>query len=159
VIVKDQARIRLQIIEARYGEARSGRPPSAEDLAADRARRFCDGFRRVREGVLVPILEDIGSALVASGHGHRVDLDVGERLPSLEWHLLLRSARAGATNVIRMFPRPGQDLGWEIIAEVQLDRTLVELTRFKEIDELTPEVAEQMIVDAVEQVFACNAGR
>ena len=156
--MKDQTRIRLKIIEARYGGARSGRPPSAEDLAADRARQLYDGFRRVREGMLVPILEDIGSALVEAGHGHRVDIDVGERLPSLEWHLLLRNARAGATNVIRMFPRVGQDLGCEIIAEVQLDRTLIELTRFQTIDELTPEVAEQMIVDAVEQVFACNAG-
>lgn len=158
MLVKDQTRIRLQIIEARYGGARSGREPSAEELAADRARQFCDGFRRVREGVLIPILEDIGSALVASGHGHRVDVDVGEKRPSLEWHLLLKNARAGATNVIRMFPRLGQDLGWEIIAEVQLVRTAIELTRFQKIDEITPEVAEQMIVDAVEQVFACNAG-
>ena len=45
----------------------------------------------------------------------------------------------------------------EVIAEVNVHRTLTELTRFRVLSRITREVAEQMCVDAIEHVFACNA--
>jgi hypothetical protein len=156
--VNDQTRIRLAIIEAKYGK-RGARAASEAELARERASRFDEDFRRLRDEVLAPILEEIGAALTAAGHGHRVELDAGEHRPSVELHLLLEQARArdaesGSTGVIRLFTLTGEARGCEIIAEVQLKRTLVELTRFQDTAALTPEVVEQMVVDAVEQVFA-----
>jgi hypothetical protein len=34
----------------------------------------------------------------------------------------------------------------------------LELTRFQQIEEITPEVIEQIFVDAIEHIFACNGG-
>jgi hypothetical protein len=154
--MKDQTRIRLMTIEARYGK-RLGAAPTEAELAADRESRFVEAFRRVRAEILVPAMEEIGAQLTAAGHGHRVDLDAGERAPSIELHLLLRGARRDAGNVIRLFTRPDEGHGCEVIAEVQIHLVVTELTRFREVSAITSEVVEQMIVDAVEQVFACNA--
>jgi hypothetical protein len=156
--VNEQTRIRLAIIEAKFGK-RGARAPSQAELAAERSSRFDDDFRRARSEVLAPILEEIGAVLTAAGHGHRVALDAGEHRPSIELHLLLAGAEGGSTGVIRLFTRTGEARRCEIIAEVQLGRALVELTRFQEASALTAEVVEQMVVDAVEQVFAYHASR
>jgi hypothetical protein len=39
-----------------------------------------------------------------------------------------------------------------------MERNPMDLTQFLQVDELTAKVVEQMLVDAVEQVFACNGG-
>ncbi len=44
------------------------------------------------------------------------------------------------------------------VAEVEMERNLMELTRFHQIEEITPEVVDQMLVDAIERVFSCNGG-
>jgi hypothetical protein len=151
--VNERTRIRLQIIEAKYGKQGS-RAASHAELAAERERRFDEEFQRVRAEILAPVLEEIGAALTAAGHGHRVAIDAGEHRPSIELHLLLGDDGRASTGVIRLFCRTGTQRRREIIAEVQLKRTCVELTRFQEASALTPDVVEQMVVDAVEQVFA-----
>ena len=154
--MNDQTRIRLAIIEAKYGKQGS-RTASKAELAAERASRFDEDFRRARAEVLAPILEEIGAALTEAGHAHRVEIDAGEHRPSVELHLILGDAARGSTGVIRLFTRTGEPHPCEIIAEVQLRRTLVELTRFQEASALTREVVEHMVVDAVEQVFAYHS--
>ncbi len=147
--MNEQTRIRLGIIEARYGK-RAGRAASETELAAERALRFDEEFRRAREAVVAPILGEIGAALSASGHGHRVAVDEAATQPSVELYLSPRGVPSGERSVIRLFARAGS----EIIAEVELGRTVIELTRFHEASAMSAEVVEQMIVDAVEQLFA-----
>lgn len=154
--MNEQTRIRLAIIEAKYGK-HGTRTLSKAELSAERASRFDEEFRRARAEVLAPVLEEIGAALTAAGHGHRVEIDAGEQRPSIELHLLLGDAPSASTGVIRLFSRTTETFGSEIIAEVQLKRTLVELTRFHQASALTREVVEQMVVDAVEQVFAYHS--
>lgn len=154
--MNEQTRMRLAIIEARYGKRVAAARASTLD-AEQRANRFDEEFRRVRADVLAPIFEEIGAALTAAGHGHRVAIDAGDDQPSIELHVLLGEAPSGSTGgVIRIFTATRSPRGREIIAEVELKRTLVELTRFQEASAMTPEVVEQMVADAVEQVFACH---
>jgi hypothetical protein len=154
--VNEQTKARLAIIEAKFGK-QGARAASKGEPDADRASLFNEDFRRVRTEVLAPILEEIGAALSASGHGHRVELDAGKQVPSIELHLILGDAASGSTGVIRFFTRTRAPQAHQIIAEVQLKSTLVELTRFQEASAMTSEVVEQMVVDAVEQVFAYHS--
>ncbi|APR88368.1 hypothetical protein A7982_13717 [Minicystis rosea] len=151
--MKETTRIRLSIIEARYGR-RAPADASDGELAAS----FEDDFRKARDERIAPLLQEIGATLAAGGHEHRVAIDEGARRPSVELHLSprTRSAEARPASVIRMFSIT-EGARREIIAEVQLGRKVVELTRFREISELRAEVLEQMVVDAVEQVFAHHA--
>ncbi|MFS8065167.1 MAG: hypothetical protein ACMG6S_02225, partial [Byssovorax sp.] len=80
----------------------------------------------------------------------------GGARPSIELHLVITGARRGSKNLIRFFASKDVERGPEIIAEVEMVRSPMELTRFQEIDALTPEVAEQLLLDAIEQVFASN---
>jgi hypothetical protein len=151
--MKEQTRIRLSIIEARYGARRAVTPAEAERVA--RIARFEDDFRRVRDALVMPLFKEIGAALLAAGHGHRVLVDAGEHAPNVELHLSLRGAPAAATNVIRVCTVSGDERS-EIIADVNIGGTWTELRRFMDAAAMTDEVLEQMIVDAVEQVFACR---
>jgi hypothetical protein len=154
--VNEQTKARLAIIEAKFGK-QGARAASKVESDAERASRFDEDFRRVRAEVLAPILEEIGAALSASGHGYRVEIDAGKLVPSIELHLILVGTASGSTGVIRLFTRTKAPHPHQIIAEVQLKGTMVEITRFHEASALTPEVVEQMVVDAVEQVFAYHS--
>ncbi len=64
--------------------------------------------------------------------------------------------RRGSKNLIRFFFSNHGEKGPEIIAEVEMVRSPMELTRFQEIEALTTEVVEQLLLDAIEQIFASN---
>ncbi|XXT17048.1 hypothetical protein WME94_43155 [Sorangium sp. So ce429] len=153
--INEHARIRLAIIQRKYGP-RLAQATSGSD-APDRRERFNADFRRILADIIVPTLEAIGDELAASGHGYRLEHDVGEQTPSLEFHILLRGVPADANNLIRLFSRADAEGDGEVIAEVNVAQTLTELTRFRVLSRITQEVAEQMCVDAIEHVFACNA--
>lgn len=153
--MNEHARIRLAIIQRKYGP-RLARDASGPDVP-DRRERFNADFRRILADIVVPTLKAIGDELAASGHGYRVEQDVGEQTPSLEFHVLLRGVPADANNLIRLFSRADAEGDGEVIAEVNVAQTLTELTRFRVLSRITQDVAEQMCVDAIEHIFACNA--
>ncbi|WP_441291524.1 hypothetical protein ACSRUE_14665 [Sorangium sp. KYC3313] len=153
--IDETTRIRLGIIQKKYGDrlARStngSTPP-------DRRQVFIDEFRRILADIFVPTFDAIGGELASSGHAYRIEHDVGEKTPSIEFHLLLRGVPAKANNLIRLFYSAEAAGDGEVIAEVNVYQTLTELTRFRVLARVTREVAEQMCVDAIEHVFACNA--
>ncbi|WP_438022591.1 hypothetical protein [Sorangium sp. So ce233] len=153
--INEHARIRLAIIQKKYGP-RLAQGTSGADLP-DRRARFNADFRRILADIIAPTLEAIGNELAASGHSYRLEQDVGEQTPSLEFHILLRGVPEDANNLIRLFSRADAEGDGEVIAEVNVGQTLTELTRFRVLSRITQEVAEQMCVDAIEHVFACNA--
>ncbi|WP_433927117.1 hypothetical protein AB3662_29185 [Sorangium cellulosum] len=153
--INEHARIRLAIIQKKYGK-RLAHGASGADLP-DRRARFNADFRRILADIIAPTLVAIGDELAASGHSYRLEQDVGEQTPSLEFHILLRGVPADANNLIRLFSRADAEGDGEVIAEVNVGQTLTELTRFRVLSRITQEVAEQMCVDAIEHVFACNA--
>lgn len=153
--INEHARIRLAIIQEKFGK-RLAQGTSGSDLP-DRRERFNDDFRRILAGIIVPAFEAIGDELASSGHAYRIQHDMGEQTPSLEFHLLLRGVPADANNLIRLFSSTEAEGDGEVIAEVNVRQTLTELTRFRVLSRITQEVAEQMGVDAIEHIFACNA--
>lgn len=153
--INENTRIRLAIIQRKYGN-RLSQSASGGDQP-DRRRRFNDDFRRILADIIVPAFEAIGEELASSGHGYRIEHDVGEQTPSVELHLLLRGVPEGANNLIRLFSRADAEGDGEVIAEVNVRHTLTELTRFRVLSRISQEVVEQMCVDAIEHVFACNA--
>jgi hypothetical protein len=155
--MKEQTRIRLATITGRYAR-RLAEAGNSGELVAARQAEFLRGFERVCADVLRPAMETIGAELTRAGHGYRVDQgDTEERL-SIEFHLLLTGAPSRSEKVIRLFSPKGTGGRPEVVAEVEMEHNQMELTRFLQIDEITPEVVEQMLVDAIEQVFACNGG-
>ena len=155
--MREQTKIRMEMITARYAK-RLTEAGNAGELVAARHAEFLRGFERVRAEVLRPAMETIGAELARAGHGYRVELDdVGERL-CVDFHLVITAAPSAARKVIRLFTGVDKDGRSEVVAEVEMERNLMELTRFHQIEEITPEVVDQMLVDAIEHVFACNGG-
>lgn len=155
--MKEQTKIRMEMITARYAK-RLTDAGNAGELVAARKAEFMRGFERVRAEVLRPAMEAIGAELIRAGHGFRVDLGDTPEHMSIELHLILTSAPRASAKVIRLFALKEIERRPEVVAEVEMERNPMELTRFLQIDEITPEVVEQMLVDAIEQVFACNGG-
>ncbi len=153
--IHEHARVRLAIIQKKYG-SRLDQGRSGSDLP-DRRERFNGDFRRILADILVPVFEAIGDELASSGHACRIARDAGEQTPSIELHVLLRGVPADANNLIRLFSSADAEGDGEVIAEVNVRQTLTELTRFRALSRITQEVAEQMCVDAIEHIFACNA--
>ncbi len=155
--MKEQTRIRMEMITARYAR-RLTKAGNAGELVAARHEKFLRGFERVRADVLRPAMQAIGGELEKAGHGYRVDLgDADDRL-SIDLHLILTGAPSRADKVIRLFSLKASASRSEVVAEVEMEGNPMELTRFLQIEEITPDVVDQMLVDAVEQVFACNGG-
>lgn len=153
--INEHTRIRLAIIQRKYGN-RLAKSASGADQP-DRRARFNADFRRILADVVVPALEGIGEELASSGHAYRIEHDAGEQIPSVELHVLLRGVPEDANNLIRLFSHADFEGDGEVIAEVNVRQTLTELTRFRALSRITQEVVEQMCVDAIEHIFACNA--
>ena len=153
--MKEQTQIRLATITARHAKrlAESGIDASA---ASARERAFFNEFDRLRAEILRPAMVEIGAQLEAAGHGYRIEERVESGRPLIELHLLILGAHRGSKNLIRLFAWKDSEGRPEIVAEVEMVRSPMELTRYQEIEALTREVAEQMLVEAIEQVFASN---
>jgi hypothetical protein len=155
--MKEQTKIRMDIITSRYAR-RVTEAGSVGELVAARHAEFLRGFGRVRAEVLRPAMEAIGGELTRAGHGYRVeDDDAVERL-CVGFHLVITAAPSSARKVIRLFTGVDKEGRSEVVAEVEMEGNLMELTRFHQVEEITPDVVEQMFVDAIEHVFACNGG-
>ncbi len=155
--MKEQTQIRMEMITARYAK-RLSEAGNAGELVAARQAEFLRGFERLRAEVLRPAMEAIGAELVRAGHGYRVDLSDTSAQATIELYLVLTGAPSRSDKVIRLFCLKGTVARSEVVAEVEMERNPMELTRFLQIAEITVEVVEQMLVDAIEQVFACNGG-
>lgn len=151
--MKEHSKVRLSQITARYAR-RQGAVAEAEAAAAAEAR-FLSEFVRVRAEVLRPILEEVVAQLAEAGHRCRIEEGSSEGAPHIELHVLLEG-RAGLKNVIRFVVRQSEGRGTEVIAEIELRRSPVELARYQGLEALTREVVEQLLVDAVEQLFIAN---
>ena len=65
--MKEQTKIRMEMITARFAK-RLTTQENAGELVAARHAEFLRGFERVRAEVLRPAMEAIGAELVRAGH-------------------------------------------------------------------------------------------
>jgi len=146
--MNEQNRLRLERIAARHAKSAA---QGMSDSEADEA--FLAAFARVRDEVLRPVMAEIGVQLKASGYAFRISPGGEEGAPAIDFQILIPD-RGDSKDTIRFFARKDAARGWQVIAELELKRSPVELTRFETTEEIAHDVAEQLIVDAVEQMFA-----
>lgn len=154
--MNDQNRLRLDRMAARLAKhgAEAGHEPAIErDPETDPETAYLAAFTQVRDDVLRPVMGEVGEQLERAGYSFRISPGGEEGSPSVDFHIVLPE-RAGSKDTIRFFARKDPARGWQVIAELELKGSPFELTRFENTDEITHDVAEQLIVDAVEQMFA-----
>jgi len=158
--VNEQNRLRLERIATRYGartaQAESEPRAEAQDGDEDDAA-FLAAFERVRNDVLRPVMAEVGMQLKRAGYLFRI-IHGGDRLsPSIDLQVLLAN-RGDSKDTIRFFARKDVERGWQVIGEVELKRSPIELTRFEDIAQIAHDVVEHLVIDAVEQMFASTVG-
>ncbi len=114
---------------------------------------FIAEFGRVRDEVLRPVMDEVGLQLQTDGYEFRIANGGTEASPAVEFHVVI-PGRTDAKDTIRLFAHKDALRGWQVIAEIELKRSPMELARFDAGDPITRDVAERLIVDATEQVFA-----
>ncbi len=148
--MNEHTKIRLGIIAARFGKRSDAPVGSAQAWLAE--------YEALRTGVLRTAMSEIGSVLEGDGHRCEVVLDVDPAARTIDlvvtpWGDVEKERR------IRFFARTDPHRGFQVVAHIWLFQSPSELTRFERPSEVTAEVAEQLLVDAIEQIFASAASR
>ncbi len=148
--MKEQNRFRIERMAARYAARQK------EKSEAD-GERFLREFDEVRERILRPAMLEVKSELERAGHSPWIAIDEAAYKPSIELNLGLAGVpRTRGTNlcgfcVIRWNEFP------EVLAYLVVAQPPMDLLRFASATEITQEYVEQMLVDSMEHVFACNS--
>ncbi|MBK9260045.1 MAG: hypothetical protein IPM54_09440 [Polyangiaceae bacterium] len=145
--MKEHNRMKLALIDARFGK-KSALSPSADFEAA---------FVRLRERILRPIMQDVASELRRLGHDPTIDEDAklheSERIsPCITLHLGLaqRGSKSGYISFgIVVGKEPGEVLAWLVAPPTPFD-----LGHYAQPDTISEAHVEQLLVDAVEHLFA-----
>lgn len=156
--MNDQNRLRLERIAARQA-SRAAPAPSAPELKSDDTAdaAFLAAFERAQNGVLRPVMAEVGLQLRRAGYLFQISSGGEASTPSIDLHLVI-PGRGDSKDIIRFFAAKDPERGWQVIAELELKRSPFELTRFEATEELDHDVVEQLLVDAVEQMFASTGG-
>jgi Pentapeptide repeats (8 copies) len=172
--MNEQNRLRLDRITKRHAIRRAQGSSEADDAAS-----FFAAFARMRDEVLRPAMEDVARQLAAAGHEAEV-ANAGDGAPvSTGPPLSIRAPNPGpasrappgvalfvripdrgdSRDTIRFRAYDDPARGWQTIAEVELTGSPMELTRFDADEPVTRDIIEQLLVDAVEQLFASTPSR
>jgi hypothetical protein len=157
--MNDQNRLRLERIAARHASRPAPKPtapeppPEEEDALAP---AFLAAFARARDAVLRPAMAEVGLELKEAGHGFRIDPGGDENSPSIDLRVILPD-RGDSRDTVRFLAKKDAERGWQVVGELELKGSPVELTRFETAEEITHDVVEQLVVDAVEQMLASTA--
>ncbi len=146
--MNEQNRLRVQRIATRHASRTSEGWSEADSDAA-----FLAEFGRARDEVLTPLMEDVGAELKAAGYDFRVSPGGAAASPSVDFRILI-PGRGASKDTIRFFAHKDAVRGWQVIAEIEIERSAMELVRFEATEPITRDVAEQLVVDATEQLFA-----
>jgi hypothetical protein len=149
--VKDHNRHRLALIDARFGDRR-GAPSETE--------AFEEAFERVCLAVIRPVMEDVAAELEQLGHAPRIATEPliheGDRIaPCIALYLGLRGRGEGSGYVALGVARDG--VTPNVLAWLVAEPTPFDLQRYARPDEISADTVEQMLVDAVEHLFARSA--
>jgi len=150
--VKDHNRHRLALIDARFGDRR-GAPPSTE--------AFEGLFARACEAVIRPVMEDVAAELAKLGHAPRISTEAlgheGDSIaPCIALHLGLRGRGEGSGYVAFGVVHDGA--APEVLAWLVAEPTPFDLQRYTRPDAISADQVEQLLIDAIEQLFARRSG-
>src|SRR6185437_9168481 len=143
--MKDLNRLRLERMIVRHERHLTER--AELDAATARRARFLAETEEILTADVLPVIEEIGQELARAGHGYRV-----ERGPAkLDLYLSIQG-RTGSKDLIQFFVHEDAQRGCELIVELCLKRSGVQKARYQHPSELTRDVAEQLLVDTIEQI-------
>jgi hypothetical protein len=148
--VKDHNRHRLDLITGRHAARKH------DGFAIDRERYF-EAFRAARDEVIRPVLEDVAAELRARGHAPQIALDQGPETPSIEIRLGIDGAprEPGSDRVaFSVIDRRG---ALEVLAFLTVKPSPMDLVRYARPEEISADEVEQLVIDAVEHIFACRS--
>lgn len=146
--MKEHNRHRLALIDARFGRSKSD---------SSDAEAFEAAFFRVCDEVIRPVMEDVAAELGKLGHAPRIE--TGKLLHEDEWISPTISLRLGmrgrgedsgyaAFGVLRWGAQP------EVLAWLLVPPTPFDLYRYAHPNDIQADNVEQLLVDAVEHIFA-----
>ncbi|HTJ80416.1 MAG TPA: hypothetical protein VL400_01800 [Polyangiaceae bacterium] len=147
--MKDRSKARLDNIRARFGARIAANEAGRR---GDRAS-FLSAFARTRDDILAPVLTEIGDELTRDGHRYAIERSE-EPLPSIALRLFLTSLRPDGHVV--SFDVIDRGRGLEVLVWLEASPPPMDLARYQP-DDLTRDVVEQIVVDSIEQIFACVA--
>jgi hypothetical protein len=147
--MKERSLARLANIQARFGTR------IAEGEASLRADReaFLARFRAVRQSVIAPVLHEVAEELSRSGGRHEVVLSDDDP-PTAKLRSFLTTARPEGHTIA--FEPIDRGRGPEVLVWLEASPPVMDLARYAP-ESLTRDVVEQIVVDAVEQIYACVA--
>lgn len=149
--MKEHNRHRLALIDARFGQPRAD-PSDAE--------AFDDAFLRVSNAVIRPVMEDVAMELKALGHAPRIEMGAlpheGTTIsPTIALYVGMRGRGDDSGFVAFGVTREGpltEVLAWLVVPPRPFD-----LLRYEHPDAIDAGHVEQLLVDAIEHIFAhCN---
>jgi hypothetical protein len=147
--LKEHNRLRIERLAARYARR-------IEEARAPAETDFLREFDDLRERLLRPQMEEFAAELRKAGHAPRIVLDEGHDTPSIELALGLREAKA-SRNVVGFCVIRWAGYPLQILAYLEVNPTPFDLERFARAADVGPERVEQLLVEAIEQIMACNA--
>ncbi|AUX22700.1 hypothetical protein SOCEGT47_032060 [Sorangium cellulosum] len=148
--MRDHSKNRLALITGRYAARQQ------EKAAGDR-RAFDDAFRAVRGEVILPVLGEIAAELRSAGHAPRIALDEAPETPSVALALGIRGVTAAPGTDLIAFSVIQRREAPEILAYLVVKPPPMDLLRFASPADITAYQVEQLVVDAIEHIFACRS--
>ena len=147
--MKEQNRLRIERLTARYAQRLEGSRPLEE---TDFLREFDD----LRERLLRPQMEEFAVELRKAGHDPRILVDEGHEQPSIDLALGLRGAR-GTRNAVGFCVIRWAGYPLQILAYLEVNPPPFDIERFARAADLQPGRVEHILVEAIEHILACNA--
>lgn len=149
--MKEQNKNRLALIDARFGK-RAALGGEMEGFEA--------AFQRVRDAVLLPVMDDVAAELLRLGHAPWIGLDdldhEGDACrPCIALHLGIGGIREAPGFIAFGVSRSGgapDVLAWLVAADTPFD-----LRRYARPEHIEKDHVEQLLIDAVEQIFSRGA--
>jgi hypothetical protein len=151
--MNDQNLSRLSRMVARWGRERAEIEQRDRDGLQEKQAAFLAELEGTYASVLRPVIDDIGAELRQAGHDCRIEERVEDGVPRFDLYVVIQGRR-GSKDLIQFLVWTHPEHGYQLVVELVLRSAPFELRRFHKPSELTADIAEQMIVEAIEQFFA-----
>ncbi len=153
--MKDPSRARLSTVASRFGSK-----IAAADADVELSEpAFRDAFLRARDGVIAPCMREVGDELARTA-GARYEIVTeegqGSTPASITLRLFLTPRAPAGHRVVFTVARDERAGTRHVLALLEASPPPMDLARYAP-GELNADVVEQLVVDAVEQIYACVA--
>ena len=147
--MKELNRLKLEQLVARYTGRREPADGAEQEL-------FVQRFEELAARTLLPVLEEVATALRKAGHEPQIRHEPDPHKPTLELALGVPGVRDRRNAVgFTVIHRAGHPLEIQSYAEVNPPQ--FDLDRFADPRQVTAEIAERIVLEGLEHVLSCNA--